>query len=117
AGRRVSSCPPCYHDNIRKSVTAELDAAFQNVSQCVSFDSHKGFTVFTPNPNKRKDIQKKAEAELAALEDFPLSRAMGYVSLTPRPVGGRLTLEEVRIKQQQEMKIKDNKKQGPIDFQ
>uniref|UniRef100_A0AAY4EZE4 Uncharacterized protein n=1 Tax=Denticeps clupeoides TaxID=299321 RepID=A0AAY4EZE4_9TELE len=73
--------------------------------------SHKAFTVFPPNPKKRNEIQKNAEAELAALEDLRLSRAMGYISLTPGTVGGSLTLEEVRSKQQQEMQMKRRPKQ------
>uniref|UniRef100_UPI003AAD690A uncharacterized protein isoform X1 n=1 Tax=Centroberyx gerrardi TaxID=166262 RepID=UPI003AAD690A len=70
--------------------------------QCAN-QSHKAFTVIPPNPKKRKEIQKKAEAELAALEELRLSRAMGYVSINPSSVGGCMSLEEVRLKQQQEM--------------
>ncbi|XP_017574747.1 uncharacterized protein zgc:194621 [Pygocentrus nattereri] len=73
--------------------------------------SHKAFTVFAPNPKKRQDIQRKAEAELAALEDLRLSRTMNYVSISPSAVGGCLTLEEVRMKQQQEMQMKRRQKQ------
>lgn len=73
--------------------------------------SQKAFTVFAPNPKKRQDIQQKAEAELAALEDLRLSQAMGYISISPSTVGGCLTLEEVRAKQQQEMQIKRRHKQ------
>ncbi|XP_007232739.2 uncharacterized protein zgc:194621 [Astyanax mexicanus] len=73
--------------------------------------SHKAFTVFAPNPKKRQDIQRKAEAELAALEDLRLSKAMGYVSISPSAVGGSLTLEEVRKKQQQEMQTQRRQKQ------
>ncbi|XP_029934689.1 uncharacterized protein LOC115378554 [Myripristis murdjan] len=64
---------------------------------------HEAFTVIPPNPKKRKEIQKKAEAELAALEELKLSRAMAYVSINPSSVGGCMSLEEVRLKQQQEM--------------
>ncbi|XP_054879840.1 synapsin-1-like [Poeciliopsis prolifica] len=49
--------------------------------------SHKAFTVIPPNPKKRREIQKKAEAELAALEELRLSRAMAYVSINPSSVG------------------------------
>uniref|UniRef100_A0A1A8C406 Zgc:194621 n=1 Tax=Nothobranchius kadleci TaxID=1051664 RepID=A0A1A8C406_NOTKA len=65
--------------------------------------NNKAFTVIPPNPKKRREIQKKAEAELAALEELRLSRAMSYVSINPSSVGGCLSLEEVRLKQQQEM--------------
>ncbi|KAM4718482.1 uncharacterized protein FYW61_016295 isoform 2-T2 [Anableps anableps] len=65
--------------------------------------SNKAFTVIPPNPKKRREIQKKAEAELAALEELRLSRAMAYVSINPSSVGGCMSLEEVRLKQQQEM--------------
>ncbi|XP_054606939.1 uncharacterized protein [Nothobranchius furzeri] len=69
----------------------------------VPVQNNKAFTVIPPNPKKRREIQKKAEAELAALEELRLSRAMSYVSINPSSVGGCLSLEEVRLKQQQEM--------------
>ncbi|XP_019749428.1 uncharacterized protein LOC109530273 isoform X2 [Hippocampus comes] len=69
----------------------------------LAIHSHKAFTVIPPNPKKRRDIQKKAEAELAALEELRLSRAMAYVNIQPSSVGGCLSLEEVRLKQQKEM--------------
>ncbi|AWP21105.1 Hypothetical protein SMAX5B_009689 [Scophthalmus maximus] len=65
--------------------------------------NYKAFTVIPPNPKKRSEIQRKAEAELAALEELRLSRAMAYVSINPSSVGGCMSLEEVRLKQQQEM--------------
>uniref|UniRef100_A0A3P9C6B0 Uncharacterized LOC101485622 n=1 Tax=Maylandia zebra TaxID=106582 RepID=A0A3P9C6B0_9CICH len=83
----------------------------QNV--CVSCSSNKAFTVIPPNPKKRREIQKKAEAELAALEELRLSRAMAYVSINPSSVGGCMSLEEVRSKQQQEMMLA-KKKQKPV---
>ncbi|KAL6097538.1 uncharacterized protein ACO6RY_13059 [Pungitius sinensis] len=76
-------------------------------------ESHKAFTVIPPNPKKRREIQRKAEAELAALEALRLSRAMSYVSIDPSSVGGYLSLEEVRLKQQQEM-MEAKKKQKPV---
>ncbi|XP_030611824.1 uncharacterized protein LOC115799032 [Archocentrus centrarchus] len=75
--------------------------------------SHKAFTVIPPNPKKRREIQKKAEAELAALEELRLSRAMAYVSINPSSVGGCMSLEEVRSKQQQEM-MQAKRKQKPV---
>ncbi|XP_005948666.1 uncharacterized protein zgc:194621 [Haplochromis burtoni] len=75
--------------------------------------SNKAFTVIPPNPKKRREIQKKAEAELAALEELRLSRAMAYVSINPSSVGGCMSLEEVRSKQQQEMMLA-KKKQKPM---
>ncbi|XP_056155221.1 uncharacterized protein zgc:194621 [Lampris incognitus] len=54
-------------------------------AQCTA-QSHKAFTVIPPDPKKRKEIQKKAEAELAALEELRLSRAMAYVSINPSSV-------------------------------
>ncbi|XP_072546517.1 uncharacterized protein [Salminus brasiliensis] len=158
--KRASSCPRCYHGNVRDPVavetrgrapkettkaraaaTGELKAtektraaaaacelkttANSRTAACAASQlqapsthskthyethSHKAFTVFAPNPKKRQDIQK-TEAELAALEDLRLSQAMGYVSISPSAVGGCLTLEEVRIKQQQEMQIKRRQKQ------
>uniref|UniRef100_A0A3Q0R1K6 Epithelial-stromal interaction protein 1 n=1 Tax=Amphilophus citrinellus TaxID=61819 RepID=A0A3Q0R1K6_AMPCI len=74
---------------------------------------HKAFTVIPPNPKKRREIQKKAEAELAALEELRLSRAMAYVSINPSSVGGCMSLEEVRSKQQQEM-MQAKRKQKPV---
>ncbi|XP_068438275.1 epithelial-stromal interaction protein 1 [Clinocottus analis] len=76
-------------------------------------ESHKAFTVIPPNPKKRREIQKKAEAELAALEELRLSKAMAYVSINPSSVGGCLSLEEVRLKQQQEM-MRAKKSQKPV---
>ncbi|XP_051249410.1 uncharacterized protein zgc:194621 [Dicentrarchus labrax] len=78
--------------------------------------SHKAFTVIPPNPKKRREIQKKAEAELAALEELRLSRAMAYVSIDPSSVGGCMSLEEVRSKQQQEM-MQAKRKQKPMKTQ
>ncbi|KAL4631077.1 hypothetical protein GN956_G14844 [Arapaima gigas] len=74
--------------------------------------SNKAFTVFAPNPKRRHEIQRKAAAELAALEDLRLSQAMAFVSITPSTVGGCLTLEEVRNRQQQEMKMRKIPKQS-----
>ncbi|XP_020501566.2 epithelial-stromal interaction protein 1 isoform X2 [Labrus bergylta] len=81
-----------------------------------AIQSHKAFTVIPPNPKKRREIQRKAEAELAALEELRLSRAMAYVSINPSSVGGCMSLEEVRSKQQQEM-MKAKRKQKPIRTQ
>ncbi|XP_041824396.1 uncharacterized protein zgc:194621 isoform X2 [Melanotaenia boesemani] len=71
--------------------------------------SNKAFTVIPPNPKKRREIQRKAEAELVALEELRLSRAMTYVSINPSSVGGCMSLEEVRLKQQQEMLLTKRK--------
>ncbi|XP_054621738.1 epithelial-stromal interaction protein 1 [Dunckerocampus dactyliophorus] len=65
--------------------------------------SHRAYTVIPPNPQKRQEIQRKAEAELAALEELRLSRTMANVTIKPSSVGGCMSLEEVRLKQQQEM--------------
>ncbi|XP_056289544.1 uncharacterized protein zgc:194621 isoform X2 [Pseudoliparis swirei] len=74
-------------------------------------ERHEAFTVIAPNPKTRRDTQRKAEAELVALEELRLSRAMAYVSINPSSVGGCLSLEEVRLKQQQElMRAKRNQK-------
>ncbi|XP_042255468.1 uncharacterized protein zgc:194621 isoform X1 [Thunnus maccoyii] len=89
--REMSGCPG---QREQRAVRAEA----KHVSQ-----SHKAFTVIPPNPKKRREIQRKAEAELAALEELRLSRAMAYVSINPSSVGGCMSLEEVRLKQQQEM--------------
>ncbi|XP_069368479.1 uncharacterized protein [Paralichthys olivaceus] len=48
--------------------------------------SHRAFTVIPPDPRRRRDMQRKAEAELAALEELRLSRAMVYVSINPSSV-------------------------------
>ncbi|XP_053198783.1 uncharacterized protein zgc:194621 [Scomber japonicus] len=91
SGEASSGCPV---QREPRSLRAEAKYANQ---------SHKAFTVIPPNPKKRREIQRKAEAELAALEELRLSRAMAYVSINPSSVGGCLSLEEVRLKQQQEM--------------
>ncbi|XP_037612291.1 uncharacterized protein zgc:194621 [Sebastes umbrosus] len=75
--------------------------------------SNKAFTVIPPNLKKRREIQRKAEAELAALEELRLSRAMAYVSINPSSVGGCMSLEEVRLKQQQEM-MQAKRKPKPV---
>ncbi|KAJ8010798.1 hypothetical protein DPEC_G00078880 [Dallia pectoralis] len=51
-----------------------------------AIQSHNAFTVIPPNPKKRTEIKQKAEAELAALEDLRLSRAIPYVSIEPSSV-------------------------------
>ncbi|KAK2814356.1 hypothetical protein Q5P01_000585 [Channa striata] len=96
-------CPettPCPGQREPRSIRAEA----RNPSQ--SFHCHP------PDPKKRREIQRKAEAELAALEELKLSRAMAYVSINPSSVGGCMTLEEVRLKQQQEM-MQAKRKQKP----
>ncbi|KAK1168621.1 hypothetical protein AOXY_G9422 [Acipenser oxyrinchus oxyrinchus] len=67
--------------------------------------SYGAFTVIPPDQKKRNELQKKAEAELTALEDLKKRRSTGHVSITPSTVGGSLTMEEVRRKQQEEMKM------------
>ncbi|KAK7118498.1 hypothetical protein R3I94_022107 [Phoxinus phoxinus] len=129
--KRSSSCPRCVTEYKPKAPERSSKAIKDKQSEtlprskpatCASKEqpkshslyeihSQKAFTVFAPNPKKRQDIQQKAEAELAALEDLRLSRAMGYISISPSSVGGCLTLEEVRAKQQQEMQIKRRQKQ------
>ncbi|XP_026217179.1 uncharacterized protein zgc:194621 isoform X2 [Anabas testudineus] len=89
---RETAAGPVQRD--QRSIRAETKYASQ---------SHKAFTVIPPDPKKRREIQRKAEAELAALEELRLSRAMAYVSINPSSVGGCMSLEEVRLKQQQEM--------------
>ncbi|XP_073719818.1 uncharacterized protein [Misgurnus anguillicaudatus] len=125
---RASSCPSTY-DTEHKSKATERTSQKMKPSETKSTatvalkeqqkpkaralcktNSQKAFTVFTPNPRKRQDIQQKAAAELAALEELRLSRAMGYISISST-VGGCSTLEEVRAKQQQEMQIKRRQKQ------
>ncbi|KAE8279619.1 hypothetical protein D5F01_LYC21746 [Larimichthys crocea] len=102
-GPEVTACGPREQ---RGSVRAETK----------QIQSHKAFTVIPPNPKKRREIQRKAEAELAALEALRLSRAMTYVSINPSRVGGCMSLEEVRSKQQQEM-MQAKRKQKPVKTQ
>ncbi|XP_027131269.1 uncharacterized protein zgc:194621 isoform X2 [Larimichthys crocea] len=102
-GPEVTACGPREQ---RGSVRAETK----------QIQSHKAFTVIPPNPKKRREIQRKAEAELAALEALRLSRAMAYVSINPSRVGGCMSLEEVRSKQQQEM-MQAKRKQKPVKTQ
>ncbi|NP_001129453.1 uncharacterized protein LOC795037 [Danio rerio] len=139
---RASSCPRCTHHTEYKPKTTERSNKAMKTkptetsprtkpSKCApkeqpmpktyshalyEIHSQKAFTVFAPNPRKRQDIQEKAEAELAALEDLRLSRAMGYISISPSTVGGCLTLEEVRAKQQQDLQIKRRQKQVKTVF-
>ncbi|XP_023252681.1 uncharacterized protein LOC111647290 [Seriola lalandi dorsalis] len=102
--REPTTCPG---QRQQRSVRPETKYASQ---------SHKAFTVIPPNPKKRRDMQRKAEAELAALEELRLSRAMAYVSINPSSVGGCMSLEEVRLKQQQEM-MEAKRKQKPMKTQ
>ncbi|XP_028425088.1 uncharacterized protein zgc:194621 [Perca flavescens] len=92
SGKHAAGNPKCPGPREQQGVRAETRS-----------QSHKAFTVIPPNPKKRREIQRKAEAELAALEELRLSRAMAYVSIDPSSVGGCMSLEEVRLKQQQEM--------------
>ncbi|KAG5850397.1 hypothetical protein ANANG_G00081960 [Anguilla anguilla] len=128
--KRASSCQRCHHSNESEAKKTPDDHRIKNVRKteptvasqkhkntasdhkehqvhktAYAFPSQKAYTVIAPNPKKRNEIQRKAEAELTALEDFKLRRAMGYVSIAPRRVGGCLTLEEVRNKQQKEMQM------------
>ncbi|KAI1891311.1 hypothetical protein AGOR_G00142490 [Albula goreensis] len=139
--KRASSCPRCHHSNDSEAKKAPVedrgakhDGKLKHTAVCErpkesssdqkpqqvhrtrhrathEFQSHKPFTVIAPNPKKRHEIQQKAEAELVALEEYKLSRAMGYVSIAPSTVGGCLTLEEARNKQQQEMQMRRKQRQ------
>ncbi|XP_075905284.1 uncharacterized protein LOC142903492 [Nelusetta ayraudi] len=122
---RASSCPRCPQHTAtqpgckRKARSSSTTAAgpatrpgrpreasgtgHQREPRAESAHNSTAFTVIPPDPKKRKDIQRKAEAELAALEELRLSQAMAYVCISPSSVGGCLSLEEVRLKQQQEM--------------
>ncbi|XP_031706256.1 uncharacterized protein LOC116385169 [Anarrhichthys ocellatus] len=101
-GREMSACPGQRGE--QQGVRAETTRASE---------SHKAFTVIPPDPKRRREIQRKAEAELAALEELRLSRAMAYVSIDPSSVGGCLSLEEVRLKQQQDL-MEAKRKQKPV---
>ncbi|XP_075936638.1 uncharacterized protein LOC142937541 [Anarhichas minor] len=104
-GREMSACPGQRGEG--QGVRAEMTRASE---------SHKAFTVIPPDPKRRREIQRKAEAELAALEALRLSRAMAYVSIDPSSVGGCLSLEEVRLKQQQDL-MEAKRKQKPVKKQ
>ncbi|XP_055086243.1 uncharacterized protein zgc:194621 [Periophthalmus magnuspinnatus] len=88
-----------------KQTTAETKCSQQRAQgqHQLPSTSHTVFTVITPDPKKRLKIQKKAEEELIALEDLRVSKTTTYVSINPSTVGGCLSLEEVRQRQQQEM--------------
>ncbi|CAN9506219.1 unnamed protein product [Ophioblennius macclurei] len=89
-GRGTGAGPePAQRDPRRAARTSEI--------------SHRAFTVIRPDPVRRREIQRKAEAELAALEDLRLSRTTAFVCFPPSSVGGCLSLQEVRLKQQEEM--------------
>ncbi|XP_068998278.1 uncharacterized protein [Embiotoca jacksoni] len=105
--------PQCRYET---AVPAQKEQRSVRAEGRYAIQSNKAFTVIPPNPKKRREIQKKAEAELAALEEFRLSRAMAYVSINPSSVGGCMSLEEVRLKQQQEM-MQAKRKQKPVKKQ
>ncbi|XP_034562413.1 uncharacterized protein zgc:194621 [Notolabrus celidotus] len=117
-GRRVASSVRSANVNpkCQKMSTCQREQRGVRGDVKYAIQSHKAFTVIPPNPKKRREIQRKAEAELAALEELRLSRAMAYVSIDPSSVGGCLSLEEVRSKQQQEM-MKARRKPKPMKTQ
>ncbi|XP_042195077.1 uncharacterized protein zgc:194621 [Callorhinchus milii] len=61
-----------------------------------------GYSVTVPDQKKRNELQKKAASELALLEKQK-HKNIGHVFITPSTVGGTLTQEEVRRRQQQEL--------------
>ncbi|XP_078420469.1 uncharacterized protein LOC144694018 [Cetorhinus maximus] len=63
--------------------------------------SYGAYSVTVPDKKKWSDLQKKADAELAALDKLKRWN-IGHVSITPSTVGGTLTQEEVRRRQQQD---------------
>lgn len=63
----------------------------------------EAFTVIVPDPKKRNEIQKKAAAEMANLEELKKLRTVGHVFITPSTVGGTLSIEEVRRRQQNQL--------------
>ncbi|XP_048398329.1 uncharacterized protein zgc:194621 [Stegostoma tigrinum] len=62
--------------------------------------SYGAYSVTVPDQKKWSNLKKTASAELATLEKLK-RRNIGHVSITPRAVGGTLTQEEVRRRQQQ----------------
>uniref|UniRef100_A0A3Q3X047 Uncharacterized protein n=1 Tax=Mola mola TaxID=94237 RepID=A0A3Q3X047_MOLML len=102
-GRERSSGARSCDRGVTSRSTANPDCGETRSVRHAAVQSHRAFTVIPPDPNKRREIQRKAEAELAALEELRLSRAMAFVSINPSSVGGCMSLEEVRLKQQQEM--------------
>ncbi|XP_005992802.1 epithelial-stromal interaction protein 1 [Latimeria chalumnae] len=82
AGNRGGAAPPC---------------GAKKTQSCGAY------TVIRPDEKKRNKLQKIATSELSALEEFRQRQRVGHVSVAPRTVGGTLTMEEVRKKQQEEM--------------
>ncbi|KAJ4925603.1 hypothetical protein JOQ06_018329 [Pogonophryne albipinna] len=61
--------------------------------KCRELIEQQGVRAESKHVSHRREIKKKAEAELAALEELRLSRAMAFVSISPT-VGGCMSLEE-----------------------
>ncbi|XP_072329881.1 uncharacterized protein [Scyliorhinus torazame] len=74
-------------------------ATHQNSTQKTTH-SYGAYSITVPDQKKWSDLQKTG-AELAALEKLKC-RNIGHVSITPSTVGGTLTQEEVRRRQQQD---------------
>ncbi|KAI4807023.1 hypothetical protein KUCAC02_017801 [Chaenocephalus aceratus] len=88
--RRGSSVDPKCRELIeQQGVRAESKHFSHRIRYLATKKKENAFTVIPPNPNKRREIQRKAEAELAALEELRLRRAMAFVSISPSTVGER----------------------------
>uniref|UniRef100_UPI00398E317D putative per-hexamer repeat protein 5 n=1 Tax=Pristiophorus japonicus TaxID=55135 RepID=UPI00398E317D len=84
---------------VLRSYAATHQKATPQKSAQKTTHSYGAYSVTVPDQKKRSDLQKKAAAELAALEKLKRQN-IGHVSITPSTVGGTLTQEEVRRKQQ-----------------
>ncbi|XP_048460259.1 uncharacterized protein zgc:194621 [Rhincodon typus] len=84
---------------LRRCAATHQRSTLQKSAQKTTY-SYGAYSVTVPDQKKRSNLQKKASAELATLEKLKRQN-IGHVSITPRAVGGTLTQEEVRRRQQQ----------------
>ncbi|XP_066566500.1 epithelial-stromal interaction protein 1 [Amia ocellicauda] len=116
SGRNAKTSAKTAHANAKAkpegaTTSQKKEQRVQKTENGSTTQSYAAFTVIPPNPKKRNELKKKAEAELAALEDFRRRQLVGHVSIVPSTVGGILTLEEVRRRQQEELNTTQKRKQ------
>ncbi|XP_071798265.1 uncharacterized protein [Asterias amurensis] len=76
-----------------------------------TYQPNGGYTLHTPNPKKREQLQNGANNELERLAAYKEKKRVGHVSITPGRVGGnKMSEEQVRRQQvrEQEKKKFDN---------
>ncbi|XP_043558584.1 uncharacterized protein zgc:194621 isoform X2 [Chiloscyllium plagiosum] len=99
-GKNIDTCTAEGSTTVLRRCAATHQRSTLQESAPKTTYSYGAYSVTVPDQKKWSNLQKKATAELAALEKLK-RRNIGHVSITPRAVGGKLTQEEVRRRQQQ----------------